>query len=321
GGSPGSRLRHLVPVAGGGDAPPRGASYAQDHAGNRPRRRGRHALGRYAGLVLRTRSCGGRCRARGRTRGRGSPLPARLRRSPALPRPRGRFVPSQAPFLDVSDRGFRRAAARRRRLPRTPLRRALPDRQLARDAVGPRHDPARPHFDEFTRWSLPERRADTAVADNPVLVGPALPADTLHDPAPLGRDEPAATDIRAGGMRPAPPVHGPAHRAGLVGKQTAWPGAGGIGAREGAGPPALRAARYGKAERARHLADAARRHRHRAPRRPREGTGDVREGPGSGEGGRVPGLTPLRRALCPTRREPAGGRRLPPPTPREVRGV
>jgi hypothetical protein len=130
------------------------------------------------------------------------PSPSLSATRPALPRPRGRFVPDQTPFLHVSDRGFRRAAARRRRLPWTPLRRALPDRQLARDVVGSRHDSARPHVDDIP-WGpyWPERRADTAVTDNLVLARPALPADTLRDPAPLGRNEPAAADVRSGGAK------------------------------------------------------------------------------------------------------------------------
>src|SRR5215207_5809343 len=149
-GPAGRRLRHLILVAGRGDASPGGADHAQDHAGQRPRRRSRHALSRDAGLVLRPRSRGGRGRAGKCTRGRGCPLPACLRRGPALPGARGRLVPGQTPFLHVSERGFRGAAPRRCRLPGTSLRRAVPERQLAREVVGSMHDPARPHVDNLS---------------------------------------------------------------------------------------------------------------------------------------------------------------------------
>jgi hypothetical protein len=80
GGPAGRRLRYLILVAGRGDASPRGVDHSQDHAGQRPRRGSRHALGRNAGLVLRPRSRCGRGRAGECTRGRGCPLPACLRR-------------------------------------------------------------------------------------------------------------------------------------------------------------------------------------------------------------------------------------------------
>ena len=207
-------------------------------------------------------------------------IPAGLRRSPALPRARGRLVPDQAPFLRALERGFRRAAARRRCLPGSPLGGALRERQLARDAVGSGHDPARPRLDDIARGPRrPEYRANTAVAGNPVLARSALPTSPLRDLAPLGRPEPAAAGVRTRGMRRAPPVHGHACRVSLISQQTSGLGQGGIGPPEGAGPPALRATRHRKAGRARHLADAPLRPRRRAPRRSRERRGRCSRGP------------------------------------------
>ena len=41
----------------------------------------------------------------------------------------------------------------------SPLRRALPDRQLAREVVGSRHDPVRPHVNYLPRGSLSTRKS------------------------------------------------------------------------------------------------------------------------------------------------------------------
>ncbi len=53
-------------------------------------------------------------------------------------------------FSTFLNGGFRRAAPCRCCLPGTSLRRAVPERQLARDVVGSRHDPARPHVDDLS---------------------------------------------------------------------------------------------------------------------------------------------------------------------------